>query len=264
MPDSSPSTKSSGSFRWWEFYGVRYAMGTIVGSIVFYVLASGNALLKPLATDIKYLVSFGLVYCYIASAPILVFHAGRFLLKERHRGLGFLSAAAVGLVAGILGWLFIPRDHIAAPIFWLFLLAFAIAAFIWCLEGLVVCGALRQSDKLWTFYEKLSDHRANADKGEIIDSYRHLREHGNSFFIVSLEIILGTILIGISAAAGLFDAPATPEALKSMSSPTLDSRFVAPILAIVLWILPAVLVWFIATELERRFMDAPLPSKSRD
>ena len=37
--------------------------------------------LKPLVFQIPYLVAFGLVYCYIASAPILVLHAGRFLLK---------------------------------------------------------------------------------------------------------------------------------------------------------------------------------------
>src|ERR1700722_11264492 len=92
------------SSRWWEFYVVRYAMGTMFGALVFYFLCSTNpgwsALLfggggaPPMAgleglhlvpikldkTQMTLLVTYGLVYCYIASAPILVFHATRFLL----------------------------------------------------------------------------------------------------------------------------------------------------------------------------------------
>ena len=41
-PKSEPRKTPEGSFRWWEFYAVRYAMGTIVGAAVFYVLCSGT------------------------------------------------------------------------------------------------------------------------------------------------------------------------------------------------------------------------------
>ena len=50
-----------------------------VGTL-FLVLVGGRktrkrkSLFKPLASQIQYLAAFGLVYCYIASAPILVFH----------------------------------------------------------------------------------------------------------------------------------------------------------------------------------------------
>src|SRR5271157_846880 len=75
---------ADGSVRWWEYYFVRYAMGTIVGGIVCYVLCSSTPILSPLVTHLEYLAAFGLVYCYIASAPILVFHAGRFRLNGRN------------------------------------------------------------------------------------------------------------------------------------------------------------------------------------
>jgi ABC-type sugar transport system permease subunit len=155
----------------------------------------------------------------------------------------------IGFIGGIVVCYLVPRQHTPGTIFALFLSAVAIGVFILCLQGLVICAALRQGDRLWSFYEKLSDHRENANKGEIVDSYRHLREHGNSFFIVFLEITLGIILVGTSAAAGLFDTASPPDGL--------DGRFVYPLLVIITWILPAVFVWLIATQFERKFIDAP-------
>lgn len=81
--------------RWWEFYGIRYAQGTVVGAMFVYFLFSQNEKLKNILfipSDPKdfgmphliLLAIYGLAYCYIASAPILVMHAGR----------GFLFASA--------------------------------------------------------------------------------------------------------------------------------------------------------------------------
>lgn len=73
---------------WWEFYGVRYAQGTVVGAMIVFFLFSQNEALKKLLflpADPKdfgmphliLLAVYGLAYCYIASAPILIMHAGR-------------------------------------------------------------------------------------------------------------------------------------------------------------------------------------------
>jgi hypothetical protein len=105
MPEPvSELTKSNeSSLRWWEFYVVRYAMGTVVGGIVFYLLCRATPHLNLLlfetipvagqvsntqslpslqldAARLTLLAAYGLVFCYVSSAPILVFHAGRFLL----------------------------------------------------------------------------------------------------------------------------------------------------------------------------------------
>jgi hypothetical protein len=77
--------------------------------------------------------------------------------------------------------------------------------------------------------------RANADKiGEqYVESYRHLREHGNAFFIVFLELLLGT---------ALFYSPFPWVAL------------------LALWIFPAAGVWLFGTLLENRNFPVAPPS----
>src|SRR5580700_9109058 len=88
--------KSTSSARWSEFY----AMGTVIGAIVVLVLCSVDAHLKLLLLGMAssvvveggritvnfdvgravLLAAIGLVYCYVASGPILVFQAGRFMM----------------------------------------------------------------------------------------------------------------------------------------------------------------------------------------
>jgi len=247
---------ADGSVRWWEYYFVRYAMGTIVGGIVCYVLCSSTPILSPLVTHLEYLAAFGLVYCYIASAPILVFHAGRFLLKwPNTRGVrwGVLLLFVFGIV-GTLIWSLAPHpkqlSHFAYP---LYLVAVFGGVLILALQFLLVCRVLRQTDEMWAFYKSLSGRREIANKGGVIESYRHLREHGNSFFIVFLEVLLGVILVGTNALFGLAD-------LERCSAPPpgtnfLDDRFCGLLIILVLWITPAVLVWAIATALERKFSE---------
>jgi len=94
------------------------------------------------------------------------------------------------------------------------------------------------------FYRRLAEVRSEAASekdasptpgGEYITSYRHLREHGNAFMIVLLEVIL---------AYALYTSP----------SETLT------VVILGLWIAPAAMVWFLATGLESRMVDDPLPA----
>src|SRR5271157_3260791 len=85
---------AEGPARWWEFYAVRYAMGTVVGAVAFSFLCSqrqetqsllfGTFASNAISLETPRLILlavYGSIYCYIASAPILVFHASRFLLN---------------------------------------------------------------------------------------------------------------------------------------------------------------------------------------
>lgn len=101
MSDTEKKSEQANN-RWWESYLVRYFLGFIVGIVCVVVLAwkfglldewlkitkavaagTGNASDKqPVKPDWSY-VSFaaallGLGYCYLASTPITVLHAGRF------------------------------------------------------------------------------------------------------------------------------------------------------------------------------------------
>lgn len=251
MPEAEQRT----STRWWEFYAVRYGMGTVIGAVVFFVLCRGNTTLEALlllpdsqeveSVQLALLAAYGITYCYIASAPILVFHAARFLLsvsrgifardvKRLPRTLSaLLPIPAVS--TGLIYFLLLEGDtanRLLAGI-----MVFIFTVIIW-VQFLCVWQCLTNSNQLFTFYRQLADKRAKEhEKGEIVDSYRHLREHGNSFFIVTLELLLGWILYAIGLAL-----PA-------------EVRIKTYVFFLFLWVVPSALVWFIGTAIEREFKD---------
>ena len=80
--------------RWWEFYALRYALGTVKGVFILLYLFIHTDIatrfgLEKLAflipkdpkdlsfTHLVILGVCGLAYCYLSSAPMLVFHALR-------------------------------------------------------------------------------------------------------------------------------------------------------------------------------------------
>jgi uncharacterized membrane protein len=250
------------SSRWWEFYAVRYAMGTMVGAMVFYFLCSMNPgwssllfetvtqpdthavtfHLVPMPLDklrLTLLIAYGLVYCYIASAPILVFHASRFLF-------GY-SVRKKEVVWWTVRYMLLPvAAAVYVSVHWKYRVFGALLGFVWtfilCAQYLLALRTIIKRKELYAFYEKLASRRQEAE-GDILDSYRHLREHGNSFFIVFLEIVLGLPLFIVGRLQ-------IEEGL-----PPLEA-FAVYLAILFLWILPSVGVWFIATIFEREFSEA--------
>lgn len=242
-------------------------MGTVVGAIIFYLSCRANPILQPLlfeaattassvggtatsalldATRLTLLAAYGLAYCYIASAPILVFHAGRFLLKL-DTGWGtklkwIAICLSVPAVAAVVTCVRPPTSAINQGVSFS-ASVFVLALILW-LQAVVVYQTLVRSAELYNFYVRLSARRETA-KGEITDSYRHLREHGNSFFIVLLEVVLAVVLFG----AGRLTAQS------SDASSAITVAWAIHIMIIVAWILLAVFVWVIGTVFERRFSE---------
>ena len=85
--------------------------------------------------------------------------------------------------------------------------------------------------------EKVSTTRRIVWHKEYIDSYRHLREHGNSAFIFLLELTLASLAYSVIRRAGL-------SAMQQLSS-------IGILFAI--WAAPALFVHLLAQHLERRF-----------
>lgn len=240
--------------RWWEFYFVRYFVGTALGAIVVLFLASANSpvftnqgelatILKTLKPEkfesgyIAVLATVGLAFCYIASAPILVLHALRgSLLKVRsstNRKLIALFLAVVFVVSGAQGyvlWLalsikgnpWVSQDFYAGTTYLLLVSIIFVGQLF--LLWLAISG---REQHAFEYYDQLVRRRAFASDAaeEYVESYRHLREHGNAFFIALLELLLG---------AALFYSP-VPWAVILM-----------------LWIFPAAGVWLFGTLLESR------------
>lgn len=228
--------------RWWEFNLVRYLLGTIVGTIIANILAikffplpivdyiQETDIISKIRTFKEWQFIFihlavGFVFCYVTSAPILVFHSIR---------LNFRSTFKLDLKNKF------------------FYIIIVIILFTFCCFS--DCKNLKHNEKIALFiffsivfiqiylfithidkstphnYHLLTLRRDSAvsrKKGTYIESYKHLREHGNAFFIVFLEIILGAILYQIE---------------------NIDTILVL----ITIWIMPGAAIWFFGNYLEKK------------
>lgn len=240
--------------RWWEFYFVRYFVGTALGAIVVLFLALADSpvadsqgalaeILKTLKPEkfesgyVAVLTTVGLAFCYVASAPILVFHALRgSLLKVRARAnwksLSIFSSvvALLSLIQSVALWsaMEINEQSWRTPEFLAGVVFLFSSSLIFVAQVFLLWMSMYGKEKdSFEYYDRLVKKRASRSvtASEYVESYRHLREHGNAFFIALLELLLG---------AALFYSP-MPWAVVLM-----------------LWVLPAAGVWAFATMLESR------------
>jgi uncharacterized membrane protein YfcA len=268
--------ENTNNSRWWETYLVRYITGTVVGAVIVYILLWKLKIdLLPSPKNIQsvhliILAALGFVFCYISSAPITLLHAVRFRL-----GQGTLVDASVSGISKCtsLGW----RSYIALKyeklkkfdwilffvLSWMTLfgalLGLAADSYLWGLSAaslfaltyiyiiaLKLYLQLGKEDKWQKWYFKLSEKRAQDSKAqkEYIESYRHLREHGNAFFIILLEVCLGIVLYQIATIIDNKPLPAEKEAWATI--------FLA---AIIYWILSGAICWYLGNKLERYLVE---------
>lgn len=255
--------KSSGG-KWWEFYVVRYALGTVFGVLIVNLLVkSGLSLPFPDGSiseitkpeGLPLLLGYGLAYCYLASAPILVFHATRFSMRPtsfRWLTLGFLVASAV--IAYI--WSYHANKVSMKVLYVCSTLAIAMISFLIFSQGRALYIGLHDTQGMWKFYRKLDQNRRNRDNRELIDSYRHLREHGNAFFVVLLELVLGLCLF-VAGKVSIFPA----DIIVACASGDIPCRenvstgLLQTIILVLIWIIPAAVVWAIGCFLEAEFAN---------
>lgn len=249
--------------RWWEFYFVRYALGTIVGIFILILLSKSFPGLIPLldfpekaspqspatctitsTVDAGCYVAFtitfaqltlygiyGLVFCYISSAPILVFHGcRRFVRNPITEKLSFTNLAFL-IIAIIPGTILFYYKYENIRISGVILSGISI--FIILESYRLIFKSISKSKKIYIYLEKLSDKRKK-EKTELMDSYKHLREHGNAFFIVLMEIMLAGCVFTISSG---FD----------------NHKYELISLLFFIWILPAAMTWCLGTKLEMHF-----------
>ncbi|ODP27452.1 hypothetical protein PTI45_03162 [Paenibacillus nuruki] len=259
--------------RWWEYYLVRYFVGTIVGTLIVIHISTQNdsflhsILYEKLKTEtdknieVSSLILYGFVgltFCYLASAPILLLHALRSNLE------GNMYTSFKRYLKNVKKILFSPSELsiedkieikrkrriinvtniillITTFLFFYYFKAegasridfsSSITIFIiFSLQIIYISYQLIRKD-IFKFYKQLAYKRARqvtAFQG-YVESYRHLREHGNAFFIVFFELILGFIYSTVSSVMTAF-------------------------VYTLLWIIPACAVWFIGSYLEMKFKN---------
>lgn len=276
--------------RWWEFYFVRYTLGTLVGALFVHLIAKANPEIEKLLffaqtgskesianaplLGVPVLIGYGLAFCYIASIPILIFHAGRMafwgalgsagaqddqqaLRTESKRWNKYEKLSALALLITAIGF-FCKIVVISFPALergfrddeFVTGFLFISASLVVVLQVLTVFLILLRRNAIYIRMKMLASAREeNRNKGEFIDSYRHLREHGNSILILILEAILGGCLLGIVYT--LTGNPEIENELRHIGS--------ASFVLLLFWVLPGGCVWIFASWIEAKFASEKLP-----
>jgi hypothetical protein len=245
-------------------------MGTMVGALIVSTLMHVDPALKRLLDELlagltgssrfTAIGGLGLVFCYVSSIPILVFHAARSLLPNQSQGKGStkLQKLYEALLPSIITFLFYfcPILYVLAALALLHVkkLDLEIAHIVYSAFLVMVlaqCGMiltlLLLRKRSYSYYKKLAAARGRqGDAGELVTSYRHLREHGNSIFIVALEAILGLLLNCAYRTSSNLDHVQT--------GLLYVPQFYLYGVILALWIGPGVGIWFYATLLENEFV----------
>lgn len=292
-----------GDTRWWENYAVRYLMPSVAGmAIVKWICWHGCDKLIPLlnlplevrepgvgfeTASLILLFLYGNLFCYVASYPILVFHATRVIdfaddKWKHHRWLldGYIATVLLGCFA-----LFAARclgDHRRR-------VALALTVLFAICQGWRVYHVLANSNRirirgshgidgddkkketlLYGYTRSIAVRRGQREETietdtrpviitdaetedydddrtvrtlgervshkEYIETYKHLREHGNSAFIFVLELVLATLVYCVT-----------------IPSECATKQLSAIGLLFAIWALPAVSAHLMGQYLERRF-----------
>jgi hypothetical protein len=232
------------SNRWWEFYFVRYLVGTIIGAILLYNLnIQNNSVLYQkifpgllTISEIKnelliILGVLGFAFCYVASAPILVLHATRGVFyKKENKSKLYVEFVILLILTMIVT--FSINHFLEKNIPVLNMLTIAISAFIIFIQFFLIWRSIQKTDKnivgiASDYYSDLTEARStHSEKNkQYVESYKHLREHGNAFLIILFEFFLAWLLYSASS-------------------------FFYSGLLLFMWILPAALIWVAGTALE--------------
>lgn len=250
--------------RFWEFYALRYSVGAVLGALILFFFIRQDPSLSSLIfvkaeeridlVQVGIFVGVGLLYSYLSSAPILVFHVGRFLLPKKATSFfGFSRKSGISYSLLCLAFPITFYFASATPLELKIPLAIAIflAASLVFGQLFIVWSCLRQRSKLFLFYKLLAINRASS-KGGMVESYRHMREHGNAFGIVFFEMMLAVFLFAATKYFSYIYPVISPD-IPIPSTPEIAAVCGFVVLA---WIFPASLVWLIGCVIEQDFVDS--------
>lgn len=227
-------------------------MGTVVGALIIHFIFSTNEHLQSLlflpkdpadfgGAHLALLAAYGLAFCYIASGPVLIMHMARAMFWVPIQKKGWRSSAnrsgailAPALIAGEAYWFLSPTQSF--PIFWKSAVVFLFGMVLALQVVLLIRVFRNSSQQTIRYYRRLIERRERPGSAQYVESYRHLREHGNSFFIVFFEFLLGLILFAFVNADSV--ATSTENVIRNL------------FIVIFLWSMPASIVWFFGNKLE--------------
>jgi hypothetical protein len=248
--------------QWWNFYLIRYAMGSVFGTLLIYVIfllspATSSILFIPEPKDLNLAhltlwFALGIAYCYVASLPILTLHASRFILmdpdkksRRRHSWIRILI-----LLLSLVFTYFVTKDMSLhggkKAILFLGFLSFLFVVMNSMYLVLHMLFIERSYEYTILRLRELAFQRASANPAnkEYIETYKHLREHGNAFAILLMELLLAA-----SLAAALLLSEHLEKYLIIPSDKNLWTSYVV-LLVLTIWCLPGYAVWVFGQRIE--------------
>lgn len=119
------------------------------------------------------------------------------------------------------------------------------AAWIFIGQYSVLHRILKDEPDFYSFYKNLSKKRSNPKFSDARETYSHLREHSNAFFIVAVEISVFSFILFL---INHFED-------KSLPPESYVHIFHIIIFVLLAWMMSAVFMWSTANRLERKFSD---------
>lgn len=192
----------------------------------------------------------GTLYCYIASYPILVLHAVRVYLLTKKNISPKLFVLFILLLLNMIFFVLYLRIFFLIPIFVIIFSSFQYYFLYKVVEEESGYDYMKHLAKAKNDLipnteintEKKAEINAEKKAGyikDITDSYKHLREHGNTALIILLEILLAFLLY--------------VSLHYERENGYMDFSIVSIIL--IIWVSPAALVYFYGHLLERKFSE---------
>ena len=255
--------------RWWENYLVRYFLPSIAGvlllslvksiaptdfTVAFPLLETPQGQALSSASLVLWLL-FGTLYCYIASYPVLVFHATRPIdfkrtsLNSDVYSSGFVNPIFWSAIFFGANWYIFTSENTEVSLLGHNLNTFIITTAAFSIfQTLRISNAYKKTCELrnskhfyyYAYTLKLSVRRSNAQKEdykyqhptkEVVESYKHLREHGNTAITLFIQLAMFPIILNVLS----------------------NKSFALSSTILFLWITPPSLVYFTSQMFEFKF-----------
>src|ERR1035437_5341032 len=172
---------------------MRYALGVGIGTPIVALLwrtyrdalSPAISIASPFSGTAAALfwAAAGTVYCYVASVPMLTLHSTGRLLPGTKQWVNicFGSIIAALSIAGA-GLALISHHRVLQCTGMVILVAITGSQLV------LLWMVLLNPDETHRFYDQLSKRRM--ERPDFVESYRHMKEHGNAVSIVVFELLL--------------------------------------------------------------------------
>lgn len=235
--------------KWVEKYTLRYAVGTIFGAAIISfetgIVNSNNGFsFEHLWEMAPFLFAAGFAFSFVASCPLYVLYIARGLRLANISQRGLIFLVFIILTFGVSRKILTNfLDEFFISFTGILLILFAVLYFTIILTSLISLFFIRQNT---SYFLRLSEARSESgantqSRVEFIESYREIRENGNAFGIIVMQVVL---YLGFCSISCFTEAANNTQCI-----------YIVPFSMIGLLVFPGWLGMYLGTNLEKNMVD---------